>query len=58
MDDAEREAISRQALAMLATDRGVLPLNAETTVWTMRRGFVYPGRADQTLLAFEVRRDG
>lgn len=56
MDDSRREALARRALALFREDRGVLPIHREATVWAMRRGLSYEGRADQMLLAHEVRR--
>jgi len=56
VDDARREAITRQAVALFARDIGVLPIHQETTMWAMRRGLSYEGRADQILLAHDVRR--
>jgi peptide/nickel transport system substrate-binding protein len=57
MDDARREELSRQALAIFTQDRGVLPIHQEMTLWAMRTGLGYAGRADQMLLAQSVTRD-
>jgi peptide/nickel transport system substrate-binding protein len=58
LDDARREDIARRAVALFTRDRGVLPIYQETTMWAMRRGLILEGRADQMLLAQEVRRGG
>lgn len=58
MDNAAREEITRRALRIFTQDRGVLAIHQETVMWAMRGGLSLPGRADQLLLAQEVRRGG
>jgi peptide/nickel transport system substrate-binding protein len=56
MDDARREVLSRRAVAVFTGEHGVLPLFHEATMWATRGALTYQGRADQMLLAHEVRR--
>lgn len=56
MDDARREAVAREAMRIFTADRGVLAIHQEMTLWAMKPGLSYAGRADQMLLVHEVRR--
>ena len=56
MDDAKREAVSREAVGRFTRAVGVLPLFHESTMWATRKPLSYEGRADQMLLAYAVRR--
>ncbi|MGH8431092.1 MAG: ABC transporter substrate-binding protein, partial [Solimonas sp.] len=56
VDDAKREAILREASKIvIQQDHGLLPLHFEVSVWAMRKGLTYVGRADQTTLAVNVK---
>jgi peptide/nickel transport system substrate-binding protein len=58
LDDARREEITRRALRIFTRDRGVLPIHQETVMWALRGGLALQGRADQLLLAQDVKRGG
>jgi len=51
IDDARRRNILQQASHVLMDDYGILPLQFEMSVWAMRKGLHYDGRADQLTLA-------
>src|SRR5476649_2219204 len=51
VDDKKREALLQEASKLVMEDYGVLPLHFELSVWAMRRGLAYIGRADQATLA-------
>ena len=40
---------------MVMADHGLLPIHFELSVWAMRKGLTYTGRADQTTLAVNVK---
>jgi peptide/nickel transport system substrate-binding protein len=58
LDNPAREDITRRALRIFTADRGVLAIHQETVMWAMRGGLSLPGRADQLLLAQDVKRGG
>ncbi len=51
VDDKKREALLQEASKLVIADEGVLPLHFELSVWAMRKGLTYIGRADQATLA-------
>jgi peptide/nickel transport system substrate-binding protein len=51
VDDKRREALLQDAARLVISDHGVLPLYFEMSVWAMRKGVTYAGRADQATLA-------
>lgn len=51
VDDKKREALLQEASRLVIADYGFLPLHFELSVWAMRRGLTYVGRADQATLA-------
>jgi peptide/nickel transport system substrate-binding protein len=51
VDDRKREALLQEASRLVITDHGLLPLHFELSVWAMRTGLTYAGRADQATLA-------
>jgi peptide/nickel transport system substrate-binding protein len=51
IDDGKRQALLQEASRLAMTDRGLLPLHFEMSVWAMRRDLSYPGRVDQQTLA-------
>ena len=56
VDDGKREDILRQASRIvIQQDHGLLPIHFEVSVWAMRKGLTYIGRADQTTLAVNVK---
>jgi len=55
VDDGKREALLQEASRLVIADHGVLPLHFELSVWAMRNGLSYAGRADQATLAQFVR---
>jgi peptide/nickel transport system substrate-binding protein len=55
VDDAKRNALLHEASRIVMTDHGIIPIHFELSVWAMRKGLTYPGRADQTTLAVDVK---
>ena len=56
VDDAKREAILRETSKIaIQQDHALLPIHFEVSVWAMRKGLTYVGRADQTTLAVNVK---
>jgi peptide/nickel transport system substrate-binding protein len=51
VDDKRREALLQEASRLVIADHGLLPLHFELSVWAMRSGLTYAGRADQATLA-------
>lgn len=51
VDDKKREALLQEASRIVMSDYGMLPLHFELSVWAMRKGITYVGRADQATLA-------
>lgn len=51
LDDAKRAAILKKAGETVIHDYGILPLQFELSVWAMKKGITYEGRADQFTLA-------
>jgi peptide/nickel transport system substrate-binding protein len=51
VDDKKREALLQEAARIAMSDVAVLPLHFELSVWAMRKGLTYVGRADQATLA-------
>ena len=51
VDDKKREALLQEASKLAISDYGVLPLHFELSVWALRKGLTYVGRADQATLA-------
>ncbi|MFC3126786.1 ABC transporter substrate-binding protein [Pseudoroseomonas globiformis] len=58
LDDAAREALMRQAMAVAMRDVAVIPLHTQASVWGTRRGLTYTARADELTLASGVRKAG
>ncbi|MFC3125148.1 ABC transporter substrate-binding protein [Pseudoroseomonas globiformis] len=55
MDDAERDAVLRQASQVALDEMPVIPIQFENAVWAMKKGLAYGGRVDQTTAAAEIR---
>jgi len=55
IDDAKREALLAEASKILMADHGIIPIHFEVSVWAMRKGLTYPGRADQNTFAVDVK---
>ncbi|MCQ4159080.1 ABC transporter substrate-binding protein [Roseomonas sp. GC11] len=55
LDDAAREALLREAVALEARERGILPLFLLQNAWATRQGLTYAARADEQTLASAVR---
>jgi peptide/nickel transport system substrate-binding protein len=51
VNDKKRETLLQEASKLVISDGGVLPLQFELSVWAMRKGLTYVGRADQATLA-------
>ena len=54
VDDAEREALLRQASRMAMDDFAIIPLHYEVTPWAMRASIDYIPRADQYTLPYFI----
>jgi peptide/nickel transport system substrate-binding protein len=54
VDDAKREALIAEASQIVMADHGLLPLHFEVSVWAMKKGLTYEGRADQITIAQNV----
>ncbi len=55
VDDAKREALLAEASRILMTSHGLIPIHFELSVWAMKKGLTYEGRADQNTLAVGVK---
>jgi peptide/nickel transport system substrate-binding protein len=55
IDDAKREALLAEASKMLMAEHGLIAIHFEVSVWAMRKGLTYPGRADQNTFAVDVK---
>ena len=55
VDDAKREALLQEAMAIAMRDYAILPLHYEMTSWAFRKGISYTPRMDQYTLATGVR---
>ncbi len=55
IDDAKREALLAEASKILMADHGIIPIHFELSVWAMRKGLTYAGRADQSTFAVDVK---
>ena len=51
IDDAKREALLAEASKIVMADHGLIPMHFEVSVWAMKKGLTYQGRADQNTLA-------
>jgi len=54
LDDAEREKVLREAVALEARELGILPLFLLQNTWATRQGLTYEARADEQTLARSV----
>jgi peptide/nickel transport system substrate-binding protein len=54
LDDTKRAQILQKAGETAMSDYAILPLHFELSVWAMKKGLQYPGRADQMTLAQDV----
>ncbi len=54
VDDAKREKLLQQAMAIAMKDYAILPLHYEMTSWAFRKGISYRPRMDQYTLATGV----
>lgn len=54
IDDAKREALLAEASKIVMAEHGIIPIHFEVSVWAMRKGLTYPGRADQNTFAVDV----
>jgi peptide/nickel transport system substrate-binding protein len=50
-DDAQREALARDAAALIQNQQLALLLYHQVATWALRRGIDYPGRVDEYMLA-------
>ena len=56
VDDAKREALLAEASKIvIQQDHGLIPIHFEVSVWAMKKGLTYEGRADQNTLAVGVK---
>ena len=56
VDDAKREALLAEASKIaIQQDHGLIPIHFELSVWAMKKGLTYQGRADQNTLAVGVK---
>jgi peptide/nickel transport system substrate-binding protein len=55
IDDTKREALLAEASRILMADHGIIPIHFELSVWAMRKGLTYGGRADQNTFAVDVK---
>ncbi len=55
VDDAEREKLLQEAMAVAMKDYAILPLHYEVTSWAFRKGITYTPRTDQYTLATSVK---
>jgi len=55
IDDAKREALLADASKILMAEHGIIPVHFEVSVWAMRKGLTYAGRADQNTFGFDVK---
>ncbi|MGY4802484.1 ABC transporter substrate-binding protein [Teichococcus aerofrigidensis] len=55
MDDAARERLLREAVALEARELGILPLFLLQNAWATRQSLIYEARADEQTLATAVR---
>jgi peptide/nickel transport system substrate-binding protein len=56
IDDAEREKLIQQGVAMVADDLPIIPLVMLTNAWAVQKGLRYEARADELTLAMGIRR--
>ncbi len=54
VDDEKRRALLQEASKLVMDDHGILPLHFEVSVWAMKKGLAYKGRADQYTLPYMV----
>ncbi|TXL70991.1 ABC transporter substrate-binding protein [Vineibacter terrae] len=54
VDDEKRRTLLQEASKLAMDDYGILPLHFEVSVWAMKKGLTYTGRADQYTLAYLV----
>jgi len=56
VDDAKRDALLAEASKIaIQQDHGLIPIHFELSVWAMKKGLTYTGRADQNTLAQGVK---
>ena len=55
IDDAKREALLADASKILMAEHGLIPIHFEVSVWALRKGLTYAGRADQNTFGFDVK---
>jgi peptide/nickel transport system substrate-binding protein len=51
MDDAQRAATLAKASELAMADYAMLPIHFEHSVWAMKKGISFHGRADQQTMA-------
>ena len=56
IDDAAREKLIQQGVAMAAEDLPIIPLFMLTNAWALQKGLTYEARADELTLAMGVKR--
>jgi peptide/nickel transport system substrate-binding protein len=54
-DDAQREALAREAAAIALRDRAIVPLHHQVAAWGMRANIAYAPRTDEFTLAHRFR---
>ena len=55
IDDARREALLADASKILMAEHGLIAIHFEVSVWALRKGLTYTGRADQNTFGFDVK---
>ncbi|MGH8614994.1 MAG: ABC transporter substrate-binding protein, partial [Gammaproteobacteria bacterium] len=55
VDDAKREALAREAMALAMADRPVILLHHQVATWAMRRELRYAARTDEYTFAHHFR---
>jgi peptide/nickel transport system substrate-binding protein len=58
VDDRQREALAREAMALAMADRPVLLLHHQIATWAMRRDLAYAARTDEYTFAHQFRAPG
>ena len=55
VDDAKRERVLHEAIAVAMADHGLITLYHQVNVWAARKGIVYVPRTDERTYAFDFR---
>ena len=58
VNDAKREKILQEAIAVAMAEHGLIPLYHQVNIWAARKGIVYTPRTDERTYAFDFRPSG